>query len=63
MRQWTTAPLTLTQSLMSEASDGIVTLDSALATGLFLQSSAGGAIPIERWNDVNLGLNAVNERQ
>lgn len=49
-------PLTLTQTIMSEASDGIVTIDSALGSGLKMQSASGKAIEIERWNNVNLGL-------
>ena len=49
-------PLAMTQETMSQASDGIVTLDSALAKGLALRSNSGRWLQIERWSDINIGL-------
>lgn len=49
-------PFAITQKIMSEASDGIVNRDSALATNVHLLRLSGRAVDIERWTDMNIGL-------
>ncbi len=48
--------LSLTQRLMSTESDGIVTLESALGRETSLLHADGTTFEMERWSDLNVGL-------
>ena len=48
--------LSIAQRLMSEKSDGVVTVRSALAEGLILRGWDGQPFPIERWDDFLIPL-------
>ena len=48
--------LTLAQMLMKNSSDGIVTVDSALARNIGVRGSSGGPFRFEAWHDLNFAL-------
>lgn len=48
--------LSIAQTLMSEKSDGVITVSSALGRGMTLQSQDGGCLDLERWEDFVIPL-------